>query len=76
MCAGTGRPREFAMYVCHCEAVSDRSVVAAIASGARSIDDVTSRCHAGGGCGSCHELLHALIDAAAVSPSDQMVVAA
>jgi bacterioferritin-associated ferredoxin len=64
------------MYVCHCEAVSDRSVAAAIASGARSIDDVTSRCHAGGGCGSCHELLQALIDAAAASPAEPTVVAA
>jgi bacterioferritin-associated ferredoxin len=63
------------MFVCHCEAVSDRSVAAAIASGARSIDDVTSRCHAGGGCGSCHELLQALIDAAD-SPTEPTVVAA
>ena len=31
------------MYVCHCEAVSDRTVNAAISSGARYIEDVTQR---------------------------------
>jgi bacterioferritin-associated ferredoxin len=62
--------------VCHCEAVSDRSVVAANASGARSVDDVTSRCHAGGGCGGCHELLQALIDATTEMLDNAAVVAA
>jgi len=51
------------MVVCHCEAVSDRTVDAAIASGARTVDDITARCHAGGGCGGCHRMLQALIDA-------------
>lgn len=50
------------MYVCHCEAVTDRTVDAAIASGADTVDDVTSRCRAGGGCGGCHSTLQALID--------------
>jgi NAD(P)H-nitrite reductase large subunit len=62
--------------VCHCEAVSARSVVAAIASEACSVDDVTSRCHAGGGCGGCHVLLQALIDATAEMLDDSAVVAA
>ncbi len=53
------------MYVCHCMAVTDRTIDAAISSGARSVDEVTERCHAGGGCGSCHSLLQALIDASA-----------
>jgi bacterioferritin-associated ferredoxin len=53
------------MYVCHCEAVSDRAVEAALASGARSVEEVTERCRAGAGCGSCHVLLQTLIDATA-----------
>ena len=51
------------MVVCHCKAVSDRTVNAAIASGARSVSEVTSRCTAGGGCGGCHTLLQSLIEA-------------
>jgi bacterioferritin-associated ferredoxin len=51
------------MVICHCEVVSDRTVDAAIASGARSVDDITARCHAGGGCGGCHHMLQALLDA-------------
>jgi bacterioferritin-associated ferredoxin len=56
------------MYVCHCEAVSDRTVNAAISSGARCIEDVTERCRAGGGCGSCHDVLQALLDLCDASP--------
>jgi bacterioferritin-associated ferredoxin len=56
------------MYVCHCEAVSDRTVNAAISSGARCIEDVTERCRAGGGCGSCHDVLQALLDLCAAAP--------
>jgi bacterioferritin-associated ferredoxin len=52
--------------LCHCKAVSDRTVDAAIASGARTVADVTARCRAGGGCGGCHRLLQELIDAATV----------
>ncbi len=53
------------MYVCHCMAVTDRTVDAVVASGARSVEEVTERCHAGGGCGGCHALLEALIQASA-----------
>ncbi|HTU37139.1 MAG TPA: (2Fe-2S)-binding protein [Acidimicrobiales bacterium] len=52
------------MYVCHCKVISDRTVNAAIASGAQTVADITSRCTAGGGCGGCHRLLQAMIDAA------------
>jgi bacterioferritin-associated ferredoxin len=52
------------MYVCHCEAVTDRAIKAAIASGAQTVPDVTARCRAGGGCGGCHPVLQSLIDAA------------
>lgn len=53
------------MYVCHCKAVTDRTVDAVVASGARSVAEVTERCHAGGGCGGCHGRLEALIRASA-----------
>jgi len=49
------------MMVCSCKAVSDRTVRAAIAAGAATVDDVTSRCRAGGGCGGCHSLLEQLL---------------
>jgi len=48
--------------ICSCRAVSDRTVRAAVASGAESIDEVAARCGAGGRCGGCWpalaELLH------------------
>ena len=36
-----------------------------IASGARTVAEVTDRCRAGGGCGGCHGRLQALIEASA-----------
>jgi bacterioferritin-associated ferredoxin len=39
--------------VCSCRAVSDRTVAAAIASGASSVDEVAARCGAGSRCGGC-----------------------
>jgi bacterioferritin-associated ferredoxin len=51
------------MVVCHCEAVSDRAVDAAVTSGAQTVADITALCRAGGGCGGCHASLQALIDA-------------
>ncbi len=50
------------MVVCHCKAVSDRTVDAAIASGASTVREITERCTAGGGCGGCHRLLEALLE--------------
>jgi bacterioferritin-associated ferredoxin len=53
------------MVVCHCKGVSDRTVDAAIASGASCVEEITERCTAGGGCGGCHSLLEALLEATA-----------
>jgi bacterioferritin-associated ferredoxin len=51
------------MYVCHCMAVTDRAVRAAIASGARSITDITASCRgAGRGCGGCQDRLQGYLD--------------
>jgi bacterioferritin-associated ferredoxin len=51
------------MYLCHCRAVTGRAVRAAIASGARSIEDIKDTCHAGLGCGGCLRMLQAYLDA-------------
>jgi bacterioferritin-associated ferredoxin len=61
------------MVVCHCKAVSDRTVDAAIASGATTVSEITDRCTAGGGCGGCHSLLEALLEA--TSPGRESVAA-
>jgi bacterioferritin-associated ferredoxin len=41
------------MYVCICRAVTDRDVCKAIEAGARTVQDVTRACRAGGDCGAC-----------------------
>jgi bacterioferritin-associated ferredoxin len=42
------------MILCLCRGVAERDVVEAIRSGARSIEDVSTRCSgAGGDCGAC-----------------------
>ena len=50
------------MFVCSCRAVTDRTIRAAIASGARTIDDVAARCGAGERCGGCWPALAELLD--------------
>ena len=50
------------MFVCSCRAVTDRTIRAAIASGARSIDDIAARCGAGERCGGCWPALAELLD--------------
>jgi bacterioferritin-associated ferredoxin len=64
------------MVVCHCKAISDRTIDAAIASGVRTVAEVTERCRAGGGCGGCHGALQALIDAADLQREPAAVSAA
>ncbi|MGH9190286.1 MAG: (2Fe-2S)-binding protein [Acidimicrobiales bacterium] len=49
------------MYICHCLAVTDRSIRRAIESGAHDIDEVGDRCGAGTGCGGCHLALRELL---------------
>jgi len=53
------------MYACICMGVTENEVNAEIALGARSIEQVGERCHAGTGCGSCHDRLEELLSAAA-----------
>ena len=49
------------MFVCHCRAVTDRTVRRAIDDGARSIDDLVLACDAGARCGGCWPALEALL---------------
>ncbi|HEX7166932.1 MAG TPA: (2Fe-2S)-binding protein [Acidimicrobiales bacterium] len=49
------------MYACLCEGVSERKVRAAIARGARTIDDLAEECGAGARCGGCWPMLDELI---------------
>jgi bacterioferritin-associated ferredoxin len=64
------------MYVCHCKAITDRTIDAVIASGARTVPEVTERCRAGGGCGGCHSRLQALIDASVASAEPALATTA
>jgi bacterioferritin-associated ferredoxin len=52
---------------CHCRVVSDRTVRAAISSGAASVADVAALCGAGAGCGGCAPSIEALLAEAAVA---------
>jgi len=45
--------------ICHCRAVSQTTIEAAILAGARHPEEVAARCGAGGGCGGC---VPALVD--------------
>ncbi len=49
------------MYICHCRAVTDATIEAAIASGAVTLDEVARRCGAGSRCGGCWPALEALL---------------
>lgn len=55
------------MYVCHCNVVSDTTIRAAIADGARDLDGVTDRCHAGNACGGCIPTIEDLLAEAAAA---------
>jgi bacterioferritin-associated ferredoxin len=54
------------MIVCHCHAVSDRQITAAVAEGAHDVDEVGERCGAGTDCFGCHERIEAILSEACV----------
>lgn len=56
------------MYVCVCNAVTDRSINAAIKRGASSVADLMVACDAGTCCGACHPELERMLAAAAHAP--------
>lgn len=49
------------MFICHCQAVTDRAIKAAIEAGARSVGEIGDECDAGTGCGGCHLALRQLL---------------
>jgi bacterioferritin-associated ferredoxin len=50
------------MMVCHCAAVSDRELVAAIEAGADSVDALSMRCGATSQCGGCRPIVEHLLE--------------
>jgi bacterioferritin-associated ferredoxin len=51
------------MYVCCCNAVTDREVAQAIDGGATTRSEVTRACGAGGDCGACHGAIEEMLEA-------------
>lgn len=49
------------MFVCSCKGVTDRTIKAAIDAGARTVDDLTAHCSAGGRCRGCWPMLAKLL---------------
>ena len=50
------------MFVCICHAVTVRDVEGAMATGAKTRDQVTRACGAGGDCGSCHWTIERMLE--------------
>jgi bacterioferritin-associated ferredoxin len=61
--------------VCHCEAVNDQAVRAAVLSGASDLTDVGERCRAGTSCGGCHRMLERLLHEHIASAAAAVAVA-
>lgn len=49
------------MYVCICNAVTDRAVREAAAQGVRCLGELTMRTGCGGGCGACVDLAEQIL---------------
>ena len=49
------------MYVCHCRAVTDKRICAAIEAGAADAPALARRCGAGGACGGCMPAIRELL---------------
>ena len=62
------------MFVCACKRVSDRTVAAAVASGADTVEEVGLRCGAGIRCGGCHPFIEGVLVVRAAAP-EAMVAA-
>ena len=49
--------------ICTCFFVSERTIESEVATrGLRTVTEVTRACNAGGGCGSCHQLIQEILD--------------
>ena len=61
------------MRVCHCHAVSDRTIRACVRAGATTVDAVGRACGAGTSCGGCRPLVAEVVDGeiARFAPSNE-----
>jgi bacterioferritin-associated ferredoxin len=51
------------MYVCICEAVTEKDIQRTLDGGCNTVECVASSCGAGGSCGSCQGRIQRMIDA-------------
>jgi NAD(P)H-nitrite reductase large subunit len=56
--------------ICHCRAVSDGLVLAAVAEGANDVDAIISQCGAGSVCGGCRPAIALLLGDLAVQAAE------
>lgn len=66
------------MVVCHCEAVNDAAIHAAVAANEGAIDeltidDIVARCGAGGHCGGCHDTIRSILERLASVPRETLL---
>jgi bacterioferritin-associated ferredoxin len=54
------------MYICHCHAVSDRTIRSEVELGALDEFDIADRCKAGTRCGSCVDEIRRLCEETSV----------
>jgi bacterioferritin-associated ferredoxin len=54
--------------VCHCAAVNDTAIRSEIEAGVADATTLAERCGAGAGCGSCHDVVDALLRQFALDP--------
>lgn len=52
------------MYVCVCNAITDRDIARAAREGARNVSDLSAALGVATGCGTCKEMAQGLLDAA------------
>lgn len=57
------------MYVCLCNAVLEAEVRAAVAAGARDVEALTETLGVCSGCGTCREVIEALLEEDALQPA-------
>jgi bacterioferritin-associated ferredoxin len=64
------------MWICHCRAVTDSHIRAAVGEGARDEDEVGEACGAGTGCGGCRDEVRRLCqEVARAANADVLAVA-
>ncbi|HMK12144.1 MAG TPA: (2Fe-2S)-binding protein, partial [Acidimicrobiales bacterium] len=63
-----GSPNMTGVFVCACKRVTDRTIEAAVASGADTLEEVGNRCGAGMRCGGCHPFIEGLLEVRAAEP--------